>query len=184
MEAFTRPVRGGLEVGQVLEKMLVLSLTPAVKLRGNIVHAGGVCVPPAFAEALAATQQNADENADEGTPKYKEIEAEVLQNLQEDGAAHANEDGLQAIKMQFVNCEFNNELALINCLQANQGPTCITACTRVDQDTLIQAFSGTTRFEAFVNVNGSEWSHDSKREMSVAIPASWGLSKAAFVWGE
>jgi len=45
VEAFTRPVRGDLDVGlQVREKMLVLSLTPAVKLRGNFVHAGAACV--------------------------------------------------------------------------------------------------------------------------------------------
>jgi len=73
VEAFTRPVRGDTEVGrQVQEKMLVLSLTPAVKLRGNFVHAGAVCVPAAPAEVLAATQQHADENANESTPKYKE----------------------------------------------------------------------------------------------------------------
>jgi hypothetical protein len=80
VEAFTGPVRDDLEVGlQVQEKVLVLSLTPAVKLRGNFVHAGAVCVPSAPAEVLAAIQQNADENANEGTPKYKQALVTALQ---------------------------------------------------------------------------------------------------------
>ena len=80
VEAFTGPVRDDLEVGlQVQEKVLVLSLTPAVKLRGNFVHAGAVCVPSAPAEVLAAIQQNADENANEGTPNYKQALVTALQ---------------------------------------------------------------------------------------------------------
>ena len=48
-------------------------------MRGTFVHAGAVCVPAAPAEVLAATQQNADHNFDEGASQYKQALVTALQ---------------------------------------------------------------------------------------------------------